>query len=94
MDLGYSEADENFRAEFRAWLSGAVPAHADPPPSGEWKARREYDTRWQRRRFEAGEHPAHHYLKRTRVLESLFGTIEEHSEGVTRIVEKGSSREE
>jgi alkylation response protein AidB-like acyl-CoA dehydrogenase len=54
MDLRYSEADENFRAEFRAWLSRAVPAHGDPPASGEWAARREYDTRWQRSLFEAG----------------------------------------
>jgi alkylation response protein AidB-like acyl-CoA dehydrogenase len=54
MDLRYSEADENFRAEFRAWLSRAVPVHGDPPPSGEWEARREYDTRWQRSLFEAG----------------------------------------
>ena len=40
------------------------------------------------------EHPAHYYLKRTWVLESLFGTIEEHSERVARIVEKEAAREE
>jgi alkylation response protein AidB-like acyl-CoA dehydrogenase len=40
------------------------------------------------------EHPAHYYLKRTWVLESLFGTIGEHSERVARIVEKRSSGEE
>jgi alkylation response protein AidB-like acyl-CoA dehydrogenase len=54
MDLTYSEQDEAFRAELRAWLESAVPAHGDPPPAGDWPARRAYDTGWQRRLHDAG----------------------------------------
>ncbi len=54
MDLRYSESDERFRAEFRAWLAEAVPAHGPPPPRGEWHARRAYDTGWQRKLYDAG----------------------------------------
>ena len=32
MDLRYSESDEKFRAELRAWLKEEVPAHGTPPP--------------------------------------------------------------
>jgi alkylation response protein AidB-like acyl-CoA dehydrogenase len=54
LDLRYSESDERFRAEFRAWLAAAVAAHGTPPPRGEWQARREYDTSWQRKLYDAG----------------------------------------
>ncbi|MFQ5513913.1 MAG: acyl-CoA dehydrogenase family protein [Myxococcota bacterium] len=54
MDLRYSDSDEKFRAELRAWLAQAVPAHGDPPPAHDWQARRAYDTGWQRRLFDAG----------------------------------------
>ncbi len=54
MDLRYSESDEKFRAELRAWLASAVPAHGAPPATHDWPARREYDTGWQRKLFEAG----------------------------------------
>ena len=54
MQLRYSEADEKFRAELRAWLAEAVPAHGDPPPGHDWQVRREYDTAWQRKLFQAG----------------------------------------
>jgi len=54
MDLRYSEADEGFRRELRAWLEQAVPAHGAPPPKDDWPARRAYDTGWQRKLFEAG----------------------------------------
>ena len=54
MDLRYSESDEKFRAELRAWLKEAVPAHGSFPGRDDWQARREYDTRWQRTLFEAG----------------------------------------
>ncbi len=54
MDLRYSEADEAFRAELRAWLAVEVPAHGPPPKEGAWPARRAYDTGWQRKLFEAG----------------------------------------
>lgn len=57
MDLRYSEADERFRAELRAWLEDAVPrfeASHDVPPADDLPGRREYDTAWQRTLFEAG----------------------------------------
>lgn len=31
MDLRYSETDEKFRSELRAWLTDAVPAHGAVP---------------------------------------------------------------
>ena len=31
MDLRYSEADEAFRRELRAWLAREVPRHGAPP---------------------------------------------------------------
>jgi alkylation response protein AidB-like acyl-CoA dehydrogenase len=54
LDLRYSESDEKFRAELRAWLAQAVPAHGAPPPAHDWAARRRYDVGWQRRLFDAG----------------------------------------
>ncbi len=54
MDLRYSESDEKFRGELRAWLSEAVPAHGDPPAINDWPARRAYDTGWQKKLFDAG----------------------------------------
>lgn len=54
MDLRYSVQDEEFRAEVREWLAKQVPAHGPPPPPGDWPARREDDTAWQRKLFDAG----------------------------------------
>ena len=54
MDLRYSEADEKFRAELRAWLEREVPRHGSSPPRHDWPARRAYDTGWQRKLFDAG----------------------------------------
>ncbi|MDX1649570.1 MAG: acyl-CoA dehydrogenase family protein, partial [Myxococcota bacterium] len=54
MDLRYSDADEAFRKELRAWLAEAVPAHGAPPPAHDWEARRAWDTSWQRKLFDAG----------------------------------------
>jgi alkylation response protein AidB-like acyl-CoA dehydrogenase len=54
VDLRYSDTDEKFRAELRAWLRDAVPAHGRPPPLHDWPARRGYDTGWQRKLFDAG----------------------------------------
>ena len=57
MDLRYSDTDEAFRAELRAWLDDAVPrfraAHPEPP-SSDLRARRDHDTAWQRELFDAG----------------------------------------
>jgi alkylation response protein AidB-like acyl-CoA dehydrogenase len=54
VDLAYSDRDEAFRAEVRAWLEREVPAHGAPPPPGDWPARRAYDTAWQRKLSDAG----------------------------------------
>ena len=54
MDLRYSESDEKFRSELRAWLSEAVPAHGEPAAIHDWPARRAYDTGWQKKLFDAG----------------------------------------
>lgn len=54
MDLRYSEADETFRREIRAWLEVEVPRHGPPPPRSDWDARRSYDSGWQKKLFEAG----------------------------------------
>ncbi len=54
MDLRYSEADEAFRAELRAWLAHTLPALPAHPARDDWPARVRYDTDWQRRLFDAG----------------------------------------
>ena len=54
MDLTYSDEDERFRKELRAWLEVEVPRHGAPPPPGDWLARRAYDTAWQRKLHDAG----------------------------------------
>ena len=54
MDLRYSEADERFRAEVRAWLGDALPKMPPKPGPHDWDARRAYDTTWQRMLFDAG----------------------------------------
>ena len=54
MDLTYSVEDEQFRAELRTWLNGAVARQGPPPPPGDWPARRAYDTTWQRTLHDAG----------------------------------------
>jgi alkylation response protein AidB-like acyl-CoA dehydrogenase len=54
MDLRYSDADEAFRAELRAWLTSTLAALPEPPARDDWPARVRYDTDWQRRLFDAG----------------------------------------
>src|ERR1700757_1539001 len=54
MELRYSEADESFRAELRAWLADALPALPPQPAREAWDERRKWDTDWQRRLFDAG----------------------------------------
>jgi alkylation response protein AidB-like acyl-CoA dehydrogenase len=54
VDLRYSEEDEVFRTEVRAWFETAVPEHGPPPPAGDWAARRRYDTAWQRKLYDGG----------------------------------------
>ncbi len=54
MDLRYSDADEAFRAELRAWLTRSLGELPAPPARDDWPARVRYDTDWQRRLFDAG----------------------------------------
>src|SRR6516165_3651155 len=54
MELRYSEADESFRAELRAWLADSLPALSPQPAREAWDERRKWDTDWQRRLFDAG----------------------------------------
>jgi hypothetical protein len=54
LDLRYSESDETFRRELRAWLEKAVAEHGAPPARNDWDARRRYDCGWQKRLYEAG----------------------------------------
>ncbi len=54
MDLRYTEAEEHFRAELRAWLAEALPGLPPKPHPDDWPARRAWDTGWQRTLFDAG----------------------------------------
>ncbi len=54
MDLRPTSAEEKFRHDLRSWLADAVPAHGEKPPRDDWNARREWDTAWQRKMFDAG----------------------------------------
>jgi len=54
VDLRYSEAEEAFRAELRAWLANVVPTLGPRPALTDWPARRAYDTTWQRMLYDAG----------------------------------------
>jgi len=54
MDLRYSESEEAFRADLRAWLARTVPALGPKPAHTDWPGRRAYDTHWQRLLFDAG----------------------------------------
>ncbi|MBM3673920.1 MAG: acyl-CoA dehydrogenase [Actinobacteria bacterium] len=54
MDLRYSDEDEAFRAELRAWLAAELAVLAPQPVRDDWDARRRWDTDWQRRLFDAG----------------------------------------
>jgi hypothetical protein len=54
VDLRYSASDEAFRKDLRGWLAEAVPAHGVAPAEGDWAIRRDYDTGWQRKLYEAG----------------------------------------
>ncbi|MEZ4331712.1 MAG: acyl-CoA dehydrogenase family protein [Myxococcota bacterium] len=54
MNLHDSPADAAWREQLRAWLEREVPRHGPPPPASANRERREYDTRWQRKLFDAG----------------------------------------
>ncbi|WP_426573923.1 acyl-CoA dehydrogenase family protein [Aquihabitans sp. McL0605] len=54
MDLRYSDADEAFRKQVRAFLDDAIASYGPPPPPGDWDVRRAYDTGWQRLLHDGG----------------------------------------
>ncbi len=54
MDLRYTAEEEAFRAELRGWLGEVLPTLPPAPDRNDWQARRDYDTAWQRRLFDAG----------------------------------------
>jgi alkylation response protein AidB-like acyl-CoA dehydrogenase len=54
VDLRYTEAEEEFRSELRAWLAGVLPSVPPEPAANDWEARRAWDTGWQRLLFDAG----------------------------------------
>jgi alkylation response protein AidB-like acyl-CoA dehydrogenase len=54
VELRYSDADEAFRAELRAWLDATLAGVPPQPARDDWDARRKWDTDWQRRLFDAG----------------------------------------
>ena len=53
MEIRFSDAEEAFRADARAWLQANVPREPRPE-SADLTARRAYDMAWQRRMHDAG----------------------------------------
>jgi alkylation response protein AidB-like acyl-CoA dehydrogenase len=54
MDLRYTEAEEAFRHELRAWLGTVLRDVPPEPPRDDWAGRRAWDTAWQRTLYDAG----------------------------------------
>jgi alkylation response protein AidB-like acyl-CoA dehydrogenase len=54
MRLSLTEQEETFRQGLRSWLREEVRSLPLPPLPDDWLARREYDTSWQRRLYDAG----------------------------------------
>ena len=54
MDLRYTDAEQEFRQELRAWLGSALAQVGPEPTRDDWAARRDYETGWQRMLFDAG----------------------------------------
>ncbi len=54
MDLRYTDAEEAFRKELRAWLGDVLPSIPAEPAAEDWSSRRAYDTDWQHMLNEAG----------------------------------------
>jgi alkylation response protein AidB-like acyl-CoA dehydrogenase len=52
VEIRFSDAEEAFRAEARAWLEANVPR--TPRPDGDLRARANWDMAWQRRMFDGG----------------------------------------
>jgi alkylation response protein AidB-like acyl-CoA dehydrogenase len=54
MDLRYTAAEQQFRAELREWLGDVLPGLGPEPHREDWEARRAWDTGWQRMLYDAG----------------------------------------
>ncbi len=54
MNLRYSEDEEAFRRDLRAWLAGVLPTLPPVPAKDDWEGRRAFDLAWQARLYEAG----------------------------------------
>ena len=54
MDLRYTEQEERFRDDLRAWLAHVLPTLPPAPDASDWPARRGYDTNWQKMLHDAG----------------------------------------
>ena len=54
MDLRYSDEEQQFRKELRAWLDQVLPTLPPEPDREDWDGRRTYDTHWQRLLHDAG----------------------------------------
>ena len=54
MDLRYSDEEEAFRADLRAWLAEVLPHVPPAPRRDDWEGRRAYDTAWQRTLYDGG----------------------------------------
>lgn len=54
MDLRDTGAEAEFRAEVRAWVTEAVAQLGPRPANDDYRARRVYDSAWQRAQFDAG----------------------------------------
>ena len=48
MDLRYTAAEQQFRADLREWLGDVLPGLGPEPHREDWDARRAWDTGWQR----------------------------------------------
>jgi len=53
VEIRFTDSEEGFRGEARAWLEANVP-RTPRPASAQLRARREFDLAWQRRMFEGG----------------------------------------
>src|SRR5258707_15719614 len=54
MDLRYTDAEQQFRADLRAWIGDELPDLGPEPDREDWDARRAWDTAWQPKLYEAG----------------------------------------
>jgi len=88
LDLRYSESDERFRAELRAWPANAVPEHGARRGVERGRDDRSSSTRsaWLRIIRPAWEMAPHDYLKRAWAFSTCVGTSEEHEDALATMI--------